>query len=63
MTLPAGSSITYTVTGTVSGAAVGAITNTATVTTPAGVVDVNSHECTAVVKVEYDALRHEFFVA
>ncbi|HEY2413809.1 MAG TPA: right-handed parallel beta-helix repeat-containing protein [Pirellulaceae bacterium] len=42
VTLPVGSTITYTVTGTVNPAAIGAISNTATVTTPAGVVDVNT---------------------
>jgi uncharacterized repeat protein (TIGR01451 family) len=39
--LPAGSSITYTVTGTVSPTAAGAISNTATVTAPAGIADAN----------------------
>ena len=39
--LPIGSSIIYTVTGTVSPTASGAITNSASVTTPAGVVDVS----------------------
>ena len=40
--LPVGSSITYTVTGTLDAAASGALTNSATVTTPAGVLDVNA---------------------
>jgi uncharacterized repeat protein (TIGR01451 family) len=42
VTLPAGSSITYTVTAVVSPTAVGAIANTATVTGPAGVLDANA---------------------
>jgi len=37
--LPSGSSITYVVTGTVSAAATGSLTNTATVTAPVGVDD------------------------
>jgi uncharacterized repeat protein (TIGR01451 family) len=37
--LPVGSSITYTVSGTVSPSATGTLSNTATVTPPAGVVD------------------------
>ena len=40
--MPVGSSITYTVTGTVSAAATGSIANTATVTPPAGVTDSNN---------------------
>ena len=39
--VPVGSSITFTVTGTVNGSATGAIVNTATVATPAGVSDLN----------------------
>jgi uncharacterized repeat protein (TIGR01451 family) len=42
VSLPAGAMITYTVTGTVSPTAIGAISNTATVTTPAGVADSNT---------------------
>src|SRR5439155_13534135 len=47
VTMPAGSTITYTVTATVSGNATGAISNTATVTPPATVVDVNPTNNTA----------------
>ena len=47
VTMPAGSSITYTVTGTVSPSATGTLTNTATVTTPAGVTDPNLANNTA----------------
>src|SRR5207249_8199731 len=39
---PVGATITYTVTGTVSPAAVGAITNTAAVAAPPGVADTNA---------------------
>jgi uncharacterized repeat protein (TIGR01451 family) len=37
--MPAGSSITYTATGTIDAAATGSLVNTATVTTPGGVTD------------------------
>ena len=37
--MPAGSTITYTVLGTVSSAATGSLSNTATVGAPAGVTD------------------------
>jgi uncharacterized protein (TIGR03118 family) len=40
--LPAGSTITYVVSGTVSSSATGTLANTATVTTPAGVTDPNT---------------------
>ncbi len=40
--LPVGATITYVVTGTVSSTAVGATTNTATITAPAGVADANA---------------------
>ncbi len=40
--LPAGSKITYTVSGTISAAATGAISNTATVTAPAGITELNA---------------------
>jgi uncharacterized repeat protein (TIGR01451 family) len=40
--LPSGSTITYTVHGTVSASATGSVTNTATVTAPAGVTDPNA---------------------
>ena len=39
VTLPAGGSVTFTVTGTVPGGTAGVITNTATVTAPVGVTD------------------------
>lgn len=39
VTMPVGSSITYTVTGTISAAASGSLVNTATVSTPTGIVD------------------------
>ena len=39
--LPVGSTITYTVTGTIDPAATGSLVNTATVTAPAGVTDTN----------------------
>lgn len=39
VSLPAGSSITYTVTGTVPPSATGSLSNTATVTPPAGITD------------------------
>jgi uncharacterized repeat protein (TIGR01451 family) len=47
VTMPAGSSITYTVTGTVSRSATGTLSNTATVTAPAGVYDPNLANNTA----------------
>ena len=37
--MPVGSTVTYTVTGTVSASATGTLVNTATVATPAGVTD------------------------
>src|SRR5207249_387619 len=48
VTLPAGSTITYTVTATLSPTATGAVANTATVTAPAGVADVNGANNVAV---------------
>src|SRR5688572_24497089 len=39
LNLPAGSSITYTATGTISSSATGTLDNTATVTAPGGVTD------------------------
>ena len=47
VTMPVGSSITYTVTGAVSPSARGTLTNTATVTAPAGVNDENLANNTA----------------
>ncbi|HVX12146.1 MAG TPA: DUF4214 domain-containing protein [Pirellulales bacterium] len=45
--LPAGSTIIYTVTGTVASSAVGTLSNTATVTAPAGSTDINTANNTA----------------
>jgi uncharacterized repeat protein (TIGR01451 family) len=45
--LPAGSSITYTVTGTIAASATGTLVNTATVTAPAGFVEGNTANNTA----------------
>jgi len=47
VTLPAGSTITYTVTAPVSATATGAVANTATVTAPAGITDTNVTNNTA----------------
>src|SRR5262249_41419495 len=41
VTMPAGSAITYRVTGTITASATGSLSNTATVTQPAGVSDPN----------------------
>ncbi len=40
--LPAGGSVTYTVTATLSGSATGSVSNTATITAPGGFTDTNS---------------------
>ncbi|HEU4386686.1 MAG TPA: hypothetical protein VFV34_02735, partial [Blastocatellia bacterium] len=42
LTLPPGSSVTYTVTGTIDAAATGSLSNTATVTAPGSFTDTNS---------------------
>ena len=42
--MPAGSTITYTVTGTIDPTATGSLSNTATVTAPAGVTDTDHHQ-------------------
>jgi uncharacterized delta-60 repeat protein/uncharacterized repeat protein (TIGR01451 family) len=47
LTLPAGSSVTYTVTATLSPSATGTLSNTATVAGPGGVLDPNAADNTA----------------
>jgi uncharacterized repeat protein (TIGR01451 family) len=47
LTLPAGASVTYTVTGTVAVAAGGTLTNTVTLTAPVGIADPNPANNTA----------------
>jgi uncharacterized repeat protein (TIGR01451 family) len=57
--LPAGGSVTYLLTGTVSPSAIGSLDNTATVTPPAGLVDPNLTDNSAT---DTDALvGHDYF--